>query len=236
MCTHKSTFPVFQLENMQWLMREPMWAVGRERGGNIATALGTLHALGLGSGWLNGCAGKSQSTCWDGDTCLRPSPRFLTSCCSLLVPAPSPQTHTGVVPLSSHLCLQDQLRSAPLGLVLPTVLLLLNTGNAGHWNTQEQAALRCTFCSLGGAAQSLSVPNTNSHLVLFWGLCFHLRGESVFDHLIIPVDSFHSAFEDFTYLQLCRLLLPAARGQPEWTSSYVKCIAWGHVGMWRPLP
>lgn len=37
MCIHKSIFPAYQLENenMQLLMREPMWAMGRERGGNF---------------------------------------------------------------------------------------------------------------------------------------------------------------------------------------------------------
>lgn len=136
MCIRKSTFPAFQLENenMQLLMREPMWAMGRERRETlIAFALGTLHAPGLGSGWLSGCADKSQSTpchdslTWDDDMCLRPSARCLTCCCSLLSPAASlsPDTQVSV---HLHLCIQGQLHSAPLGLVLPTVLLLVHTG------------------------------------------------------------------------------------------------------------
>lgn len=233
MCIRKSTFPAFQLENenMQLLMREPMWAMGRERRETlIAIALGTLHAPGLGSGWLSGCADKSQSTpchdslTWDDDMCLRPSARCLTCCCSLLSPAASlsPDTQVSV---HLHLCIQGQLHSAPLGLVLPTVLLLVHIGVL----VMETPRSRQLSGTILLPRMCCTVPACSKH---FWWLRFHLRGKSVFDQLIVPADCFHSAFVGFTRVLLCWLLLPAAQGQPVWTFSYVKRIVWG---LWAPV-
>lgn len=143
------------------LMREPMWAMGRERGGNV------------------------HCHCSWGSSCSR------TWFCTLVSWS---LKHPGAGNSQAHILLAGMSCTAPAC-------------------SKHQMQLGFVLRALFSSQRQISAWTSDS-----------------------PVDSFHTAFVDFTHLQLwCWLLLPAAQGQPMWTSSYVKCIAWRLLG-WRPCP